>query len=83
MLFYGIGKCLYSSDVSTRIALAILAVQRADAALFYFYGIGKCSYSRGALECKARTFLLDRKGNAKKCKQVDLTKKKDQITDHD
>ena len=48
-----------------------------------FYGIGKCSYSRGALECKARTFLLDRKGNAKKCKQVDLTNKKDQITDHD
>ena len=34
-LFYGPGKCSYSSGASTRIAKAILAVQRADVALFY------------------------------------------------
>ena len=45
MLFYGIGKCSYSSGISTRIALAILGVQSAGFALFY--GIGKCSYSSG------------------------------------
>ena len=46
MLFYGIGKCSYSSGISTRIALAILGVQSAGFALFY--GIGNCSYSSGA-----------------------------------
>ena len=35
MLFYGIGKCSYSSGISTRIALAILGVQSAGFALFY------------------------------------------------
>ena len=35
-LFYGIGNCSCSSGVSTRIALAILAVQRAGVALFYW-----------------------------------------------
>jgi hypothetical protein len=44
-VFYGIGKCSYSKGISTRIALAILVVQRAGVALFY--GIGKCSYSKG------------------------------------
>ena len=34
-LFYGIGKCSYSSGASTRIALAILGVQSAGFALFY------------------------------------------------
>jgi len=34
-LFYGIGKCSYSSGTPTRIALAILAVQSAGFALFY------------------------------------------------
>jgi hypothetical protein len=34
-LFYGIGKCPYSSGASTRIALAILGVQSAGFALFY------------------------------------------------
>ena len=33
-LFYGIGKCSYSSGASTRIALAILGVQSAGFALF-------------------------------------------------
>ena len=32
--FYGIGKCSYSSGTPTRIALAILGVQRAGVALF-------------------------------------------------
>ena len=39
------GKCSYSGGTPTRIAKAILAVQRVDAALFY--GIGNCSYSGG------------------------------------
>ena len=36
VLFYGIGICSCSSGASTRIALAILAVQSAGFALFYF-----------------------------------------------
>ena len=38
---YGIGNCSYSGGTPTRIALAILGVQRADVALFYGTGNGK------------------------------------------
>ena len=44
-LFYEIGKCSYSSGISTRIAIAILGVQSAGYALFN--KIGKCLYSSG------------------------------------
>lgn len=43
-LFYEIGKCTYSSGISTRIAIAILGVQGAGFALFN--EIEKCTYSR-------------------------------------
>lgn len=43
-LFYEIGKCSYSSGISTRIAIAILGEQSAGFALFN--EIGKCVYSR-------------------------------------
>ena len=43
-LFYEIGKCSYSSGISTRIAMAILGVQSAGFALFN--KIEKCVYSR-------------------------------------
>jgi len=36
LCFYGIGKCAYSSGTPTRIALAILGVQRAGVALFCY-----------------------------------------------
>ena len=43
-LFYEIGKCSYSSGISTRIAIAILGVQSAGFA--HFNEIEKCVYSR-------------------------------------
>lgn len=43
-LFYEIGKCSYSSGISTRIAIAILGAQSQRFALFN--EIEKCVYSR-------------------------------------
>ena len=57
-LFDGIGKCSYSSGISTRIALAILGVQSAGFALIY--GIGKCTlmYSWNLLNERFRDGFL-------------------------
>ena len=67
-LFYGLGKCSYSSGASTRIAKAILGVQSAGFALFmdrenaHTVVVHQQELLKQFLECKAPAlhFFMDR-----------------------